>query len=83
MTDAERYLAYAESQASHPNTQLRPLLATVFGPGLLRLHAVAEEERVRKESLTPVAPSKDGQAPAPGPHFPSGADIPGSLANTW
>ena len=54
MTDAERDLAYAEAQVDHPDPQLRPLLAAVFGPGLSRLRSIAEEEWASREDRAPI-----------------------------
>jgi len=45
MTDAQRRLAYAEAQVNHPDPQLRPLLAWMFGPGLPRLRSAVEREQ--------------------------------------
>lgn len=48
MTDPERCLAYTEVQANHPDPQLRPLLAFLYGPALRVLRAVVEREHVEK-----------------------------------
>ena len=49
MTEAERPLHYAEAQANHPDPQLRPLFAAIFGPDLPRLRAAVEQEKAEGE----------------------------------
>ena len=52
MTEAERRLAYAEAQTNHPDPQLRPLLAWIFGPDLPQLRASVEWERAEEDRAT-------------------------------
>ncbi len=43
-SETERYLAYAEAQANHPDPQLQSLLALIYGPSLERLGDAVTQE---------------------------------------
>ena len=50
ITETERHLAYAESQASHPDRQLQPLLALIYGPSLQQLRGADAQDTTKAES---------------------------------